>query len=107
MNEKEYNKTAAEKLKNSPKMQCANIKPTKLNSSTKGLIKSPDEKTDLKNIKTLANEIKKIRSNIPVILCTGFNETIGHDASELGVDHVLIKPFIIAELAKTIRDVLN
>ena len=56
----------------------------------------------------LAEELKKIRSDIPVILCTGFSEKISKDrATALGIEGFLMKPTVMSDLAKTIREVLD
>ncbi|MDM8549454.1 response regulator [Desulfobacterales bacterium HSG2] len=56
----------------------------------------------------LTAELKKIRSDVPVILCTGFSEKIaGRRASEIGVERVLMKPVGMSELADAVRDVLD
>ncbi|MCP4104118.1 MAG: response regulator [Desulfobacteraceae bacterium] len=56
----------------------------------------------------LAVELKKIRSDIPIILCTGFSKKIeGRKASEIGVDKVLLKPIGMKYLANAVRDVLD
>jgi len=56
----------------------------------------------------LANEIKKIRSDIPVILSTGFSEKItGDKSSSLKIDSLLMKPVVMGDLAKTVRNVLD
>jgi CheY-like chemotaxis protein len=56
----------------------------------------------------LARELVKIRSDLPVILCTGFgNAVMGQSASQPGVKTHLMKPFVLRDLAKTIRQVLG
>ena len=56
----------------------------------------------------LADEIMKIRPDASVILCTGFHRKIeGRTAVDFGVKAVVKKPFDRAELAKTIRNVLD
>ncbi len=56
----------------------------------------------------LSLEIKKIRPNVPILLCTGFSEkTVNRKASEIGVDKVLMKPILKRDLANAIRDVLD
>ncbi len=56
----------------------------------------------------LCNEIKKIRSDIPVIICTGFSDQINEETSKkLGIQGYMVKPVIKREIAKTIREVLN
>jgi PAS domain S-box-containing protein len=56
----------------------------------------------------LAIEIKKIRSDIPVILCTGFSEKISEGKSSLfGIDGIIMKPVSMDELARVVRNVLD
>jgi PAS domain S-box-containing protein len=56
----------------------------------------------------LARELKKIRPDIPIIICTGFSERINADkADALGIDGFLMKPIVRSELAKTVRKVLE
>ena len=55
----------------------------------------------------LAGEIKSIRSDIPIIICTGFSERINDEnAGDLGISGVLMKPAIKSEMAKMVRKVL-
>ncbi|MCP4691565.1 MAG: response regulator [Desulfobacterales bacterium] len=56
----------------------------------------------------LAEELKAIRPDIPIILCTGFSEkTVSRKVSEIGVDKVLMKPILRRDFANAIRDVLD
>lgn len=56
----------------------------------------------------LAIALIKIRPNIPILLCTGFSETMTEAKIKfLGIKGVLLKPIIIKDLAKKIRDVLD
>ena len=56
----------------------------------------------------LAGEIKQIRKNVPIILCTGFSEQLNDDELQLfGIRGKLSKPIIIKALAETIRNVLT
>ncbi|MCG8634646.1 MAG: CHASE domain-containing protein, partial [Desulfobacterales bacterium] len=56
----------------------------------------------------LAMKMMKIRSDIPVILCTGFSNRISETmASEIGIRAFIYKPFIEADLSKIIRKVLD
>ncbi len=56
----------------------------------------------------LAEEMIKIRSDIPVILCTGFSEMISKEkTAALGIKGFLMKPVVIKDLSKTIRDILD
>jgi PAS domain S-box-containing protein len=56
----------------------------------------------------LAEEITKIRSDIPIIICTGFSEQLS-DAkiTALGIKGLLMKPLTIRKLARTVRKVLD
>ena len=45
---------------------------------------------------------------LPIIICTGFSEKIDQaKAAQLGIQGLLMKPVIKAELARLIRDVLD
>lgn len=56
----------------------------------------------------LIRELRLVRSDIPIMLCTGFNEKITEDNTRhLGVGALIGKPVRIAEIAEKIREVLN
>lgn len=56
----------------------------------------------------LARELLKTRRDIPVILCTGFSELIDQDkAKAIGIKAFLMKPVVMAKMAKIIREVLE
>lgn len=56
----------------------------------------------------LAKNILKIRSDIPIILITGFNENVSKDmAKKMGIRDLIMKPILTADLSKTIREILN
>jgi len=56
----------------------------------------------------LARMIREIRSNMPVIICSGYNEQIGDFSSgALGVSAYINKPVLQRELAETVRKVLD
>jgi len=56
----------------------------------------------------LSRQIKEIKKEIPVILCTGFSEAISDEkVKAVGIDGFVIKPIIKDELAKLIRDILD
>ena len=56
----------------------------------------------------LAVELMTIRPDIPVILCTGYSKKISDaSASEMGIKTFLYKPVVNADLAKTVRKVLD
>lgn len=53
-------------------------------------------------------QIRSIRPDIPVIICTGYSTLINNDeADKMKVDALLIKPVLRGTLAKTIRKVLS
>ena len=56
----------------------------------------------------LAAELIKIRPDIPILLCTGFSKTMSEEkASSLGIKSFLIKPIVMKDLAKKVRQVLD
>jgi CheY-like chemotaxis protein len=56
----------------------------------------------------LAGELMKIRSDISVILCTGYSKKISEEsAAEIGIKAFAYKPIVKADLAKTVRKVLD
>jgi len=56
----------------------------------------------------LIENLMRIRSDIPIILCTGFNEKITEDTTKrLGIGALISKPVRVKEIALTIREVLN
>ena len=56
----------------------------------------------------LAIELMKIRSDIPVILCTGYSKQISDKtASTIGIKAFAYKPMVRSDLAKTVRKVLD
>ena len=56
----------------------------------------------------LAIELMKIRIDIPVILCTGYSKKISDEtASDIGIKAFAYKPVVKADLAKTVRKVLD
>jgi CheY-like chemotaxis protein len=57
---------------------------------------------------TLAQEILRIRPDMPIILCTGFSELVTEErAKEIGIRELILKPFVMHELAATVRKVLD
>jgi CheY-like chemotaxis protein len=56
----------------------------------------------------LAKECMSIRADLPVILCTGFSETVTPEqAQAVGVREYLLKPLMLTDVAEAIRRVLN
>ncbi len=57
---------------------------------------------------TLVEELRRIRPDIPIILCTGFSHMMNAEkAQALGVDAFVMKPGVTEELAVTIQNVLQ
>ena len=56
----------------------------------------------------LSVELTKIRPDIPVLLCTGFSETMSEEkAVSLGIKGFLLKPIVMKDLSQKIREVLD
>jgi CheY-like chemotaxis protein len=56
----------------------------------------------------LAKEILAVRGEVPVIICTGFSAKLTEErAKEIGIRAFVMKPFGSADLARTIRRVLD
>ena len=56
----------------------------------------------------LYREIKKIRPEVKVIICTGFSEQLDNRKSKaIGIEGFLNKPVVMADLARCVRAVLD
>jgi len=56
----------------------------------------------------LAKELMSIRPNLPVIICTGYSQTIDHErAKQIGIKAFVMKPILINEIATAVRKVLD
>ncbi len=56
----------------------------------------------------LARELMRIRPNIPIILCTGYNDMMTEKkAKEMGIREYLAKPWVIQDLSSAIRRALD
>jgi two-component system cell cycle sensor histidine kinase/response regulator CckA len=56
----------------------------------------------------LAPRLLDIRPDIPIILCTGFNEMIDEKrAKAMGIREYVMKPIVRHDIARTIRKVLD
>ncbi len=56
----------------------------------------------------MAEQLKQIRPDIPVIICTGFSDIIDKDNyRSKGINGFMMKPFIKKDVAPVIRDVLE
>jgi PAS domain S-box-containing protein len=56
----------------------------------------------------LAKAVREIRPDLPVVICTGFSERINPEkAAAIGIGGFLMKPLVRADLARTLREVLD
>jgi len=56
----------------------------------------------------LAKEMRRIRPDIPIILCSGFSHHLKEEeAKAIGICAFLMKPFALQELAETVRTALH
>ncbi len=56
----------------------------------------------------LAGKVLGIRPDMPIILCTGYSETIDKERAEsMGIRKFFIKPVVMAELTRAISDILK
>ncbi len=56
----------------------------------------------------LASELIKIRSDIPILLCTGFSEKIpAEKAKSMGIKGFLMKPIVKKDLSNMVREMLD
>jgi PAS domain S-box-containing protein len=56
----------------------------------------------------LAAEVIRFRSDIPIIICTGYSTSMTEGKGrQLGISAIVTKPLIDHEIAKTVRDVLD
>jgi two-component system cell cycle sensor histidine kinase/response regulator CckA len=57
---------------------------------------------------SLAKELISIRPNLPVIICTGYSQTVDHErAKQIGIKAFVMKPILINEIAAAVRKVLD
>jgi DNA-binding NtrC family response regulator len=56
----------------------------------------------------LAKDLLSIRADQPIILCTGFSDTINEKAAKsIGIKSFIMKPLILKDLAIKVRKVLD
>ena len=56
----------------------------------------------------LAREMFNIRPDIPVVLCTGYSESITPESvREIGIRELILKPLVMRQLAEIVRRVLD
>jgi CheY-like chemotaxis protein len=56
----------------------------------------------------LAQKILELRSDIPIIMCTGFNKSVTEETAKgLGIHDYILKPFRMSLLAETVRKALD
>lgn len=56
----------------------------------------------------IAEEIMRVRPDIPVVLCTGFSETVdAHEARAQGIREFMMKPYSVREMSEAVRRALS
>ena len=56
----------------------------------------------------LAMELMRVRADIPIVVCTGYSEKIKDEkAKAMGIRAIVMKPILMAKMAKAIRDALE
>ena len=56
----------------------------------------------------LARHIRKIRPEVPILLCTGFNAALSEkELKQVGIKSFILKPVVRRELAEAVRNVLD
>jgi CheY-like chemotaxis protein len=56
----------------------------------------------------LARKLLAIRPDLPIIICTGYSETIDHvRAKKMGIKAFILKPILINDLAAAVRNALS
>ena len=56
----------------------------------------------------LAQEVRKIRQNIPILICTGFSENVDEKImSNSGIKGLLMKPVARIEMARMVRKIID
>ena len=56
----------------------------------------------------LARELKQIRQDIPIILCTGFSDTTDTDKIKtIGINGLVMKPIVMREMAQNLKKALE
>ena len=56
----------------------------------------------------LVGEVRNIRSEMPIILCTGYSDQIdGEKIVKMGIDAFIMKPLEMGDLANKLREILD
>ncbi|MEW6262542.1 MAG: PAS domain S-box protein [Thermodesulfobacteriota bacterium] len=56
----------------------------------------------------LAKALLEVRTDTPIIICTGYSQLLDNDlAREAGIKELLMKPYKVTSMARTIRQVLD
>ncbi len=57
---------------------------------------------------SLVKEMRAVRNDIPIILCTGFSEKMTPElAKSIGINSVMMKPLVLKKLSERVRDILD
>ena len=56
----------------------------------------------------LARQLLEIRSDIPIIICTGFSQQLTEEkAKSIGIKEFVLKPIVVKDLARSVRKALD
>jgi CheY-like chemotaxis protein len=56
----------------------------------------------------LAQKLLEIRSDIPIIICTGFSQQLTEEkAKAIGIKELVLKPIVVKALARSVRKALD
>jgi DNA-binding NtrC family response regulator len=56
----------------------------------------------------LASELRNIKADVPVILCTGYSNLVTEETARgLGIARLCMKPLSLRDLASILREVLD
>lgn len=56
----------------------------------------------------LASALFRVRSDLPIIRCTGFVQKLTEEeAHHIGVRRLLLKPLSVQQVVQTVREILN
>jgi CheY-like chemotaxis protein len=56
----------------------------------------------------LAQEVLKIRNDLPIIICSGYSKEINTEQAEIiGIARIIMKPYMVQEISKAVREVMD
>ncbi len=83
------------------------LKKFKLNPNGFDLVLTDLEMPQISGLE-LVKQVKEIRSDIPIVLCTGFSDGLTDEKIQtLGISDMVMKPMIASELAQVVANLLD